>query len=253
MFYTFNWTSWKKWVAVLSLLLLFAITIQLSNDYIFENVTQDQTVNEGAITKSLKEEKEIALTFNVPWGDDIIVDVMNVLDEKQVKATFFVNGEWALRNEELAEWIVEENHELGLLGFSDKSYEGRSLDYIKEDIERGETVLKNLDYEPLQYVRVPENKYSELVTEQIHKLGYRTVFWSVYADVNKKQHAETISKQIASGTSSGDIIVMPIRDDLKKAPEVVEQIIEQKEAEEFQFVTVTELLSPAQINIEPIN
>lgn len=175
MFYTFNWTSWKKWVAVLSLLLLFAITIQLSNDYIFENVTQDQTVNEGAITKSLKEEK-IALTFNVPWGDDIIVDVMNVLDEKQVKATFFVNGEWALRNEELAEWIVEENHELGLLGFSDKSYEGRSLDYIKEDIERGETVLKNLDYEPLQYVRVPENKYSELVTEQIHKLGYRTVF-----------------------------------------------------------------------------
>lgn len=88
MFYTFNWTSWKKWVAVLSLLLLFAITIQLSNDYIFENVTQDQTVNEGAITKSLKEEKEIALTFNVPWGDDIIVDVMNVLDEKQVKATF---------------------------------------------------------------------------------------------------------------------------------------------------------------------
>lgn len=228
MFYTFNWTSWKKWVAVLSLLLLFAITIQLSNDYIFENVTQDQTVNEGAITKSLKEEKEIALTFNVPWGDDIIVDVMNVLDEKQVKATFFVNGEWALRNEELAEWIVEENHELGLLGFSDKSYEGRSLDYIKEDIERGETVLKNLDYEPLQYVRVPENKYSELVTEQIHKLGYRTVFWSVYADVNKKQHAETISKQIASGTSSGDIIVMPIRDDLKKAPEVVEQIIEQK-------------------------
>ena len=46
---------------------------------------------------------------------------------------------------------------------------------------------------------------------------------------------------------------MPIRDDLKKAPEVVEQIIEQKEAEEFQFVTVTELLSPAQIDLEPIN
>lgn len=71
--------------------------------------------------------------------------------------------------------------------------------------------------------------------------------------MNKKQHAETISKQIASGTSSGDIIVMPIRDDLKKAPEVVEQIIEQKEAEEFQFVTVTELLSPLKFDLEPIN
>ncbi len=258
MFFTLNWTSWKKWMAILAIVLFSFISYRFAATYIFDYATQaepseGQFMGEGAITKSLKEEKEISLTFNVPWGDDVIVDVIEVLDEKQVKATFFVNGQWALRNEDLAEWIIDENHEVGLLGFSDESYENQSLDYIKEDLEKGETVLKNLEYEPLRYVRVPENKYSETVTEQIYKLGYRTVFWSVFANIDQEKSATAISNQINSGIGSGDIIVMPIRDDLTKAPEVIRHLIEQKEQDGFEFVTITELLSPAQMEIEPIN
>lgn len=251
MFYIYNWTSLKKWVVILALFVLFALSYRFSSVYIFENATQVGSV-EGGITKSITDDQEVALTFNVPWGDDVIVDVLEVLDDKGVKATFFVNGEWALRNESLAEFIIEENHEVGLFGYSQEAYKDQSFDYIKEDIEKGETVLKNLGYEPLVFVRVPENLFSESITEYIYTLGYRTVFWSIFANIDQSKDAAEIGLELSEKAEPGDIIVMPINDSLTKGPEAIETFIDDMDSKGFQFVSLTELLSPAQMEIEPI-
>ncbi|WP_054753801.1 polysaccharide deacetylase family protein [Piscibacillus salipiscarius] len=113
--FALNWTSWKKWVFIGLLIGIVYFSYQLSSIYVLE--PQSQVQYAGGISKAVKDEKEVALTVNVSWGDDVIIDILDVLREEKVKATFFINGEWALRNEEVAKLIIEENHEVGLLGF----------------------------------------------------------------------------------------------------------------------------------------
>ena len=39
--------------------------------------------------------KEVALTFDCAWGADDIGEIVNVLNENEISATFFVVGDWA--------------------------------------------------------------------------------------------------------------------------------------------------------------
>ncbi|GAA0468037.1 polysaccharide deacetylase family protein [Alkalibacillus silvisoli] len=253
MFFTLNWTSWKNGVLALGLIVLTFVSIHFSTTYVFNIGSSADAQPSGAITKSLKGDPEVALTFNVDWGDDVIIDILEVLEEKDVQATFFINGEWALRNEDLAELIIEENHEVGLLGFENEPYQDQSASYIEEDIENGVTVLSNLNYEPVSLIRPPENEYNQFVIDTIQQLGYQTVFWSIYANVKHDSDAEEVSGHLVEQVNEGDIMLFFAQDNLIKTPEVVANIIDQKTKEGYQFLTVTELLSPANVNITPLD
>ncbi|MDV2582604.1 polysaccharide deacetylase family protein [Alkalibacillus haloalkaliphilus] len=252
MFFALNWTSWKKWMLAVILILLTITSVHFSTTYVL-NVGSPDATPSGAITKSLKGEPEIALTFNVKWGDDVIIDILDVLQQQDVQATFFINGEWALRNEDLAELIIEENHEVGLLGFYDDPYKEKSATYIEEDIENGTTVLTNLGYEPLTYVRPPENEYDQFVIDTIQQLGYESVFWSIYANVKHNSEAEEVSQHLSDQVDEGDIMLFFAQDNLTVTPDVIENLIENKKEEGYQFLTVTELLSPANVDITPLD
>ncbi|MGM8216127.1 polysaccharide deacetylase family protein [Bacillaceae bacterium W0354] len=250
MFYTWNWTSWKKGISLIFLVGLFIFSTYFSSSYIFNPVNDVKQTE--AITKSLNDDQKIALTFNVSWGDDVIIQILDILKEKKVKATFFINGEWALRNEEIAKLIISENHEVGLLGFYNEPYENKSKRAIETDITNGVETLNKLKYDPVTYVRPPENRFNETVVKHIHSLGYRTVFWSLFANVNRFDSIDKTSDYITSRLSSGDIILFLADDNLTNTSKVLSRIIDQKLDEGFEFVSVTELLSPADIEIKPI-
>ena len=40
------------------------------------------------------DEKKIALTFDVAWGNIDTEQIINILNKNNVKATFFITGEW---------------------------------------------------------------------------------------------------------------------------------------------------------------
>ncbi|WP_411954480.1 polysaccharide deacetylase family protein [Alkalibacillus sp. S2W] len=252
MYKTINWTSWKKW-CVLMVVIILAIT---SWQFMAKQtllVNQTQTAPSGAITNAEEDKQEIALTFNVSWGDDVIIDILDVLQETEVKATFFINGEWALREEELAELIVEEQHEVGLLGYSLERYADQPKDVIIEDLENGETIVHNLGFEPLRFVRPPEHEYHDNVNSIVTEQGYDMIFWSVYAHIEKNSEVNDVVEKLNSTISAGDIVLFFAQDNLKQTPEILEQVIKQKKREGYQFVSTTELLSPADVKLTPLD
>ncbi|RPF50047.1 polysaccharide deacetylase family protein [Aquisalibacillus elongatus] len=251
MFFALNWTRWKKWMFIGLAGVIIYLSFHLSSSYVLNPNVEGQA--SGGIIKSLKDEKEISITINVAWGDDVIIDILEVLKEEKVKATFFVNGEWALRNEEIAKLIIEENHEVGLLGFYQDHYEDLTFDEITEDIKNGESTLERLNYEPLTLVRPPENKYNESVVNHINDLGYRTVFWSHFANIKQSTDPKQKGGNISNQMSNGDIILFKAQDNLTATPEVIKHLIEQKRQDGYKFVTITELLSPAKIKLNPLN
>ena len=46
-------------------------------------------------------ERKIALTINVYWGNEYLLKMLEIMEENDVKATFFVGGQWAKKNPEI--------------------------------------------------------------------------------------------------------------------------------------------------------
>ncbi|WP_369404951.1 hypothetical protein [Piscibacillus salipiscarius] len=95
-------------------------------------------------------------------------------------------------------------------------------------MKNGESTLKRLDYEPLTLVRPPENQYNKDVVKHINNLGYRTVFWSVYAHIQQSTDANQKAKSISGELSKGDIVLFSAQDHLTATPKVIKNIIKAK-------------------------
>jgi len=58
-----------------------------------------------ALTKGSSDEPNIALTFNISWGEKKVHDILKQLEQHQVQATFFVSGEWAEKHPDILKKI----------------------------------------------------------------------------------------------------------------------------------------------------
>src|SRR5690625_4105669 len=103
-FYVFRLPKNKRLLLLVVLAFLTALFILLGPSRIISIFPFDQ---ETALTKGNENEDRIALTFNISWGEEKIFDILNVLDEHKVRATFFVSGEWAERHPQIMEEISE--------------------------------------------------------------------------------------------------------------------------------------------------
>ena len=64
------------------------------------------------IYKVKTEEKNVALTMNCAWNADDIDKILKVLDDNEVKITFFMVGDWIDKFPEYVKKINEAGHEI---------------------------------------------------------------------------------------------------------------------------------------------
>ena len=58
----------------------------------------------------------VSLMFNVYWGTEEVYGILDVLDEYEAKATFFIGGSWADDNVACLKEIAARGHEIGSHG-----------------------------------------------------------------------------------------------------------------------------------------
>jgi peptidoglycan/xylan/chitin deacetylase (PgdA/CDA1 family) len=86
--------------------------------------------------------------------------VLRLLQEKGLRATFFVPGKVAERYPESVRQILRVGHEVGVHGYTHRSPTGLSLDEEREELHRAIAVLRELGTEPSGY-RSPSWDFSE--------------------------------------------------------------------------------------------
>ena len=130
-------------------------------------------------------EKVIYLTFDAGYENGATERIMDTLQKHNVKAAFFLVGNYIEKNADLVRRMAEEGHTVGnhtmhhpdMSGISDKQAFTREL----QDLEAlyREKTGKSLP----KYYRPPQGIYSEENLKMAKELGYRTVFWSLaYVD-----------------------------------------------------------------------
>ena len=132
-------------------------------------------------------EKVIYLTFDAGYENGCTEKILDVLQKHQVKAAFFLVGNYIEKNADLVRRMVKEGHIVGnhtmhhydMSKLSDKASFTREL----TDLETLYKTTTGMDMP--KYYRPPQGIYSEENLRMAKELGYKTVFWSLaYVDWN---------------------------------------------------------------------
>lgn len=131
------------------------------------------------------EEKRIYLTFDAGYENGYTDKLLDTLKKHNVKAAFFLVGNFLETSPELVKRMVSEGHTVGnhTMTHPDMS-EISSEEAFRKELSGMEELYRSVTGEEMKKLyRPPQGKYSEENLKMAQKLGYSTVFWSLaYVD-----------------------------------------------------------------------
>lgn len=193
-------------------------------------------------------EKVVALTFDDGPTTNATNEILGVLDEMKVKATFFVIG--AELEQHMAEGrkIVAASHELGNHSYSHVRMILVTPSFVEQEIEKTDRLIKEAGYSREINFRPPYGKKLLALSYYLSKTGRKTITWDVEPDSDPQIAGDSnrIIEETRSRVRPGSIILLhamyPNRQPSLKA---VRGIIESLKEEGYRFLTVSELLAAA--------
>ncbi len=212
--------------------------------FIYHSTSLNYHQNSDALSilRGNTEKKQVALTFNISWGDKKIPEILSILKKDKVKATFFVSGEWAERHPQILTEIQEQGHELGMLGYRYTNYIDGDLNSMEKDIRFAKHFFHKLGYEKMAYIRTPNYMINKELISLTEKLNLTLVHWSINPYDWKNPGANKIANTVISNSKNGDIILLHASDSAKQTGDALKDIIPSLN-QKFHFVTITELMS----------
>lgn len=199
----------------------------------------------SAVPLSAKESgktKRIALTFDDGPSAGYTAEILDILREYDVKATFFVIGKNVEAHPDLLRRTVEEGHEIGNHTYSHPHLKTIDEARLSEEVARSATLLQEVAGIRTSLFRPPEGIITPAVTAAAEKGGYRTVLWSIDTMDWALNPAPKIVQTIKREASDGDIVLFHdwVAGD-SPTPAALRQIIPWLKDAGFTFVKVSEL------------
>jgi peptidoglycan/xylan/chitin deacetylase (PgdA/CDA1 family) len=183
----------------------------------------------------------IALTFDDGPHATLTPKLLDLLKERNIKATFFVIGKNAAEYPDILKRIAAEGHEIANHSWSHPDLAKLPQDTVRGELSRTQDAITNTIARPVTLLRPP---YGALLTNQkqwVHDTyGYRIILWDVDPLDWRRPGASVVSERILKGAKPGSIILT--HDIHPGTIEAMPGTLDQLIARGFQFVTVSELL-----------
>ncbi|MGI5891492.1 MAG: polysaccharide deacetylase family protein [Bacillota bacterium] len=185
----------------------------------------------------LEQGKKISLTINVDWGEEYLPDMLKVLEENNVKATFFLTGRWAENNPALAKKIADNGHEIGNHAYSHTGPNSLSYEGNREEISKTAAAIKKATGVDCKLYAPPSGEKGTQVLQAAADEGYTTILWSIDTVDWKRPAPDVIIERVLKKAHPGGIILAhPTNPTLEALPAILQRL----QDEGYQFVTVSE-------------
>ncbi|MCR8853061.1 polysaccharide deacetylase family protein [Lysinibacillus fusiformis] len=220
-------------VIVVILLIFSAYKLMNARNYqLFGNITSHVETND----------KVVALTFDD--GPTKNTDaILSLLDDFQVKATFFLIGKDIEEHPEEARKIAAAGHQIGNHTYSHKRMVLKSPAFIKHEIEKTDDLIAEIGYTKSIVVRPPYGKKLIGFPYYLNKHQRETITWNLEPDTFFIQADEKV-RYVKENIRPGSIILMhPMYDSTENELQAIEEILQTLLDEGYTFVTIDELLT----------
>lgn len=207
-----------------------------------------------AIYKVETNQKKLALTFDISWGHERPGPILDILEQKGVKqATFFLSAPWAEHHPDIVNRIKDMGFEIGSHGYKHINYSRLKDEEIREQLLKAHKILTSLIGAKPQLLRPPNGDFDKRVLLIAQELDYKVIQWDTDSKDWMNPGTEKIIENVVTNAHPGDIILLHASDSAKQTAEALPHIIDQLRGQGYQFVSVSELLSGAEANVQELD
>ncbi|GAA0288890.1 peptidoglycan-N-acetylmuramic acid deacetylase [Gracilibacillus halotolerans] len=189
-------------------------------------------------------DKHVYLTFDNGYEAGFTEQVLDVLKEKDVPATFFLTGHYVDDQPALVKRMIKDGHIIGNHSDDHIDFTTASKEKFTEDVERlTEKIIKTAPEATVQYIRPPKGTFNENSLKWANELGYIHMFWSVaFVDWNEGEEKgwEHAYQQVMDQIHPGAIVLMHTvsRDNA----ESLEHLIDELRKQGYTFKSLDDLM-----------
>lgn len=152
--------------------------------------------------------KKVVLTFDDGPSNNYTPQILRILAEKNVHATFFMVGAQVEKYPEIAQQVVDEGHEVGNHTYGHITVpHARPTQLASQIMRTNLSILQHTGRYP-QYLRPPRGLYDMRMRRIAMLLGQTVVLWSLSSqDWYPRTNEQVIARRVIERTSPGDIIL----------------------------------------------
>lgn len=221
------------------------LILQTTNPLLLGSLVKQPEVEDHDIVRDVPtQEMAIALSFDDGPSPKFTPQILEVLNENDVRATFFAVGMRIEQFPDVAKAIAAK-HELANHSYSHPHWSNPTKVEVQEEITKASDVMFQITGQKPWLFRPPEGFWNNTVIEAAKELNYQTVMWSWRTDPKDWANPGVyqIVQRVVKNASPGEIIIMhDCGGNRSQTVQALPLIIKELKAKGYHFVTVSDLL-----------
>ena len=189
------------------------------------------------------EQKTVCLTFDAGYENGCTAQILDILKAHDVKAAFFLVGDYVQRNADLVRRMAAEGHTVGNHTMHHPDMSAAGPETVRAELQGLEELYQEtVGAELPKYYRPPQGLYSEENLKQARELGYKTVFWSL-AYVDWKNDAqpdpEAAIEKLTARLHPGAVVLL--HSTSRTNAQILDRLLTRWKEMGYTFITLDEL------------
>ena len=230
----------KEILTAMGAFLIAATAISIGGATVSKAVTTANEPRDIPVYSVETDEKKVAISFDAAWGNEQTSELLDILDRYDVKATFFLVGQWVDNFPDSVKEISKKGHDVENHSNTHAHMPELSLEGMTEEIVSCNDKIKALTGKCPTLFRPPYGDYNNNVVGAVKTQNMYCIQWDVDSLDWKDLSAAEITNRITSKIQPGSIVLL--HNGAKNTPEALPSIIEGIRAQGYELVPISELV-----------
>ena len=187
-----------------------------------------------------RDQKLASVSFDAAWGNEDTQQLIDILGRYQVKATFFVVGDWADKYPESVKALHDAGHEVMNHSNTHAHYPQLSVEEIVADLNACNDKIEAITGVRPTLVRLPYGDYDDNAVRAVRSIGMEPIQWDVDSLDWKEIPAEEIVQRVTGKVQPGSIVLF--HNAALHTPEALPSILETLIQEGYTLVPISQLI-----------
>ncbi len=197
-------------------------------------------VRELPIYRVETQEKKIAISFDCAWGTDYTDKLLEIMQEHNVKCTFFTVEFWTKKYPEYIKKISDFGHEIGTHSSTHPYMSKLSKENIIKELSSSAGAIEDITGKKVELFRPPYGDYNDRLIQTAKELNLYVIQWDVDSLDWKDLSANSITERVISRVKNGSIVLF--HNQGKHTAEALPTIITKLKEKGYEFVSIGSLI-----------
>ena len=187
------------------------------------------------------DEKKIAISFDAAWGAEYTTTIMDILEERGIKTTFFLVGFWVDKYPERVEEMARRGHEVANHSTTHPEMSKLSREQIIKEILTTQKKIEDLAGESsVRLLRPPFGDYNDQLILISRELDFHVIQWDVDSLDWKELGVQPMVERVTKKVDKGSIVLF--HNNAKYITDALPQILDILLVEGYSIVPISELI-----------